>query len=142
MSSLTFPDVNLWLALTYENHVHRTAALTWWISGATGRIGFTRFTQMGLLRLITTAAVMNDKPLTMAEAWQTYDRLFDDGRVTFIPEPADVEIQFRRLAAAPTVSPKVWADAYLLAFAYWHQGQVVTFDRALRNRGVDCLVLA
>lgn len=141
MTLLSFPDLNVWLALIYENHVHRAKALTWWNSPAPRRIGFTRFTQMGLLRLTTTAAVMNGQPLTMPEAWQTYDRLFEDGRVAIIPEPAGVETQFRRLSSLPTASPKVWADAYLLAFAYWHQAQLVTFDRALANRGVDCLVL-
>jgi predicted nucleic acid-binding protein len=50
-------------------------------------------------------------------------------------------MQFRKLSQSPAASPKVWADAYLLAFASGHQGQVVTFDRALENQGERCLVL-
>jgi predicted nucleic acid-binding protein len=40
-----------------------------------------------------------------------------------------------------TTAAAKWADAYLIAFASGHQGQLVTFDRALKNRGADCLVL-
>jgi predicted nucleic acid-binding protein len=38
-------------------------------------------------------------------------------------------------------SPKVWADAYLLAFAAVAGLRLVTFDRALQSRGTDVLVL-
>jgi len=141
MTSLSFPDVNIWLALLYVDHVHRPLALAWWRSDNAERIGFSRIAQVSVLRLLTTAAVMNGQPLTMAEAWQAYDRLFDDERVIFYPEPPGFEAHFRKLANAPAPSPKVWADAYLLAFASGHQGQVVTFDRALENRGASCLVL-
>jgi hypothetical protein len=33
---------------------------------------------------MTTATVMDDKPLTLTEAWRVYDPLYDDDRVTFI----------------------------------------------------------
>ena len=140
MTSLSFPDVNVWLALILEHHVHRAAALEWW--GETdSAAAFTRFTQMSVLRLLTTAAAMDGRPVTMEEAWRTYDRLFEDDRVALYPEPPRVEAQFRQLSQALLASPKVWADAYLVAFASGHQGQLVTFDRALENRGADCLVL-
>ncbi|MEP6540444.1 MAG: TA system VapC family ribonuclease toxin [Bryobacteraceae bacterium] len=141
MTSLSFPDVNVWFALLYADHVHRTSALTWWQSEATEKIAFTRLTQMSLLRLSTTAAAMNGQPLTMTEAWQAYDRLFEDDRVVIFPEPPGIETQFRQLSKASFASPKVWADAYLVAFASGHQGQLVTFDQALEDRGARCLVL-
>jgi predicted nucleic acid-binding protein len=84
---------------------------------------------------------MDGKPLMLNEAWQVYDRLFEDDRVVFFPEPFGLEKDFRRLSTLGTASPKIWADAYLVAFAFCHQGQLVTFDRALENRGSDCLVL-
>jgi predicted nucleic acid-binding protein len=68
-------------------------------------------------------------------------RLFEDDRVAVYPEPPGLGTHFRQLTNAPVASPKVWADAYLLAFASGHQGQVITFDRALENRGASCLVL-
>lgn len=141
MTSLSFPDVNVWFALLYADHVHRASALTWWQSEASERIAFTRLTQLSVLRLSTTAAAMHGQPLSMAEAWQAYDRLFEDDRVLVYPEPPGLEAQFRQLSEAPVASPKVWADAYLVAFASGHSGQLVTFDRALENRGANCLVL-
>ncbi|MBV8707130.1 MAG: PIN domain-containing protein [Acidobacteriaceae bacterium] len=141
MNSLSFPDVNVWLALILDHHVHRTAALQWWNRPDTGQVGLLRLTQTSVLRLLTTAAAMDSKPLTLSEAWQTYDRLYEDDRVALFPEPTGLERDFRRLSSAKTASPKVWADAYLVAFASCHQGQLVTFDRALENRGADCLVL-
>ena len=86
---LSFPDVNVWLALVLEHHVHREHALEWWDRPDSDRIGFSRVTQMSLLRLLTTSAVMDGSPLSMADAWRVYDRLFEDGRVMLFPEPLD-----------------------------------------------------
>ena len=84
---------------------------------------------------------MDRQPATLGQAWQAYDRLFQDERISLYPEPASFEMRFRQLSHSPTASPKVWADAYLVAFAEGHRGRLVTFDRALQNRGADCLVL-
>lgn len=43
-----------------------------------------------------------------------------------------------QLASSP---PKVWADAYILGFAAAAGLKVVTFDRALKARGQDVLLL-
>ena len=132
--------MNVWLALILEHHVHRASALEWWGESDTAAV-FMRLTQLSVLRLLTTAATMDGQPLTMAGAWQTYDRLFEDDRVVVYPEPPGLEAQFRQLSKAPIASPKLWADAYLVAFASGHSGQVITFDRALENRGANCRVL-
>jgi toxin-antitoxin system PIN domain toxin len=139
MSSLSFPDVNVWLALASPEHVHAAAARRWW-EAETGRIAFSRMTQMGFLRLMTTEAAMDGKPLTMAGAWRVHDRLYEDDRVVFVPEPAGVEGRFREYAAGRAASPKRWADAWLLAFAHAAGGTLVTFDRALAARGACCLL--
>jgi predicted nucleic acid-binding protein len=102
------------MALLLENHVHRQAARLWW-EAADATIAFTRFTELGVLRLLTTAAAMDAKPLSINEAWRAYDRLFADERVVFMPEPPEVEKRFRQNARRRTASPKLWADAWLLA---------------------------
>jgi uncharacterized protein len=140
MTSLTFPDVNVWLALSAPEHVHAAAARRWW-EQETGRIAFSRMTQTGFLRLMTMAAAMDGRPLTMAEAWRVHDRLFEDDRVAFVPEPVGVETRFREHSAGPTASPKLSADAWLLAFARDAEGTLITFDRALAMRGARCLLL-
>ena len=96
---------------------------------------------MSVLRLLTTSAAMDGKPLTLTKAWSVYDALFADSRVAFLPEPLDVEREFRRKSTSGIASPKVWADAFLVATAIGHQGQVVSFDQGLRTRGVECLIL-
>ncbi len=62
MSSLSFPDINVWLALATPEHVHATIAKRWW-DEEDGTIAFSRFTQMGFLRLLTTDAVMDPETI-------------------------------------------------------------------------------
>lgn len=123
-----------WLASV--DHVHHDAAASWWETQS-GAICFTRPTQLGFLRLATTAAAMQGKPLTMAGACQAYEWFFDDIRVLFFPEPPGVEAEFRRATSDATTSLKVWADAWLFAVARAAGGVLVTFDRALGERGAQ-----
>lgn len=81
MPGLTFPDVNVWLAILHFEHVHHRIAKSWWETDDSDAICFKGMTQISLLRLLTTAAVMNQKPLSMGAAWSAYDRLFEDNRV-------------------------------------------------------------
>jgi toxin-antitoxin system PIN domain toxin len=139
MNSLSFPDINVWLAVATPEHIHAAVGRRWW-EQETGAIAFSRFTQLGFLCLVTTAAVMDGKPLTIAEAWRVYDRFFEDDRVTFMSEPPGVDKQFREKATGRTASPKIWADAWLLAVAQAAEGVLVTFDKALASRGAHCLL--
>jgi uncharacterized protein len=125
-------------SLATPEHVHATPARAWW-DEESGAIAFSRFTQIGFLRLMTTAAVMDHKPLTMVEAWRVYDRFYEDDRVRFLTEPREVEKLFRERTTGRTASPKVWADAWLSAFAEAGEGRLVTFDTALTSRGALCL---
>jgi predicted nucleic acid-binding protein len=89
---------------------------------------------------MTTGAAMDGRPLTMNAAWSVYDRFFEDDRVVFFGEPPDVDTSFRQRAAGRTASPKVWVDAWLLAVAKAAEGTLVTFDKALSERGAVCLL--
>src|SRR5207247_769294 len=64
-----------------------------------------------------------------------------DDRVAYRSEPEAIEPEFRRQSRLGTSSPKVWADSYLLAFATVAGLKLVTFDRALRSRASEVLVL-
>jgi toxin-antitoxin system PIN domain toxin len=141
MISSTFPDVNVWLALLLENHVHRAAARRWLESAECDLIGFLRVTQMSVLRLLTTSGAMNGRPLRMPEAWAAYDSLFGDDRVAFVDEPRGIEAVFRKYARQNHASPKLWADAWLLAFAECADGVVITFDQALAARASHTVLL-
>ena len=144
MSSLSFPnlavpDMNIWLALASPEHIHYRQALQWWQFYA-GSIAFCRLSQLGILRLMTTAAAMDGKPLGISEAWRVYDRFYEDSRVIFLSEPPSVDETFRIKAGGHSASPKLWADAWLLAVAEAADGVLVTFDKALAARGAHCLL--
>jgi toxin-antitoxin system PIN domain toxin len=141
MPSLSFPDINVWLALLLADHVHRAQAKQWWDSDESEVIAFVRFTQLGVLRLLTTPAAMNGKPLTMRVAWAAYDRLFADDRVAFLDEPREIERHYRQHTRQNRASPKLWADAWLLACAEEAGGTLITFDQALAARSSRCLLL-
>jgi uncharacterized protein len=141
MNSLNFLDINVWLALTWERHSQAEVARSWFERTAEEQFFFCRFTQLGLLRLLTTSAVMGKDAKTMAGAWEIYDQWSADDRVALLPEPEGLDPKFRRLASSRHPSPKVWADAYLAAFASASGLRLVTFDRALGRKAVGCLVL-
>ncbi|MGC9291774.1 MAG: TA system VapC family ribonuclease toxin [Acidobacteriaceae bacterium] len=142
MTSLVFPDINVWLALNARRHIH-TAAAEKWLLGLPPQTGlvFCRFTQMGLLRLLTTEAVMQSEVLTQKQAWKIYDGWFHQGWAVFLQEHADVELGFRRHTLRETASPKDWADSYLAAFSQAAGVHLVTFDRALSQRAKGAILL-
>lgn len=123
------------LALAHARHPHFEQASRW-IGGIpqNDSICFCRFTQLGLLRLLTTQSAMGDDVLTQAAAWRVYDRFFEDARFVFLIEPADLDPELRRRTTRAETSPKRWADAYLAAFAQAANVRLVTFDRALSRQ--------
>lgn len=134
MKSSLFPDVNVWLALTHDRHVHHPLAAQW-LKAKAEPVWFCRFTQLGLLRLLTNEQVMGADVLTQRKAWQAYHRWFEDDRVGFHDEPGSsrLETSFQELSTRSRSSTKLWADAYLAAFARTAGLTLVTFDQALRT---------
>jgi toxin-antitoxin system PIN domain toxin len=143
-SSFLFPDINVWLALTYDGHVHHPIVNAWHQKLANeARLCFCRFTQLGLLRLLTTDAVMgSDQVLTQPQAWSTYDRCFADGRALLLDEPSRIEQRFRALSQDRRPAAKDWADSYLAAFAIEAGLCLVTLDQALYRKAQEGILLA
>lgn len=140
MNTSNFLDANVWLALIWDRHGHSQLAREWFEHVEEGRFLFCRFTQVTVLRLLTTASLMGGDVRTMKGAWEIWDKIASDYRVGFLPEPDDLEPNFRKCSRLSTVSPKVWADAYLLAFAQTAGLRLVTFDRALGSRAEGFLL--
>jgi predicted nucleic acid-binding protein len=68
MNSPLFPDVNVWVALNSEVHTHHATAKQWYDSiPPSTMIVFCRQTQLGLFRILTTAAVMGQEVLTQLQ---------------------------------------------------------------------------
>jgi hypothetical protein len=141
MNTLNFLDANVWLALLWSRHIHSERARRWFEAAGEEQFFFCRFTQLTILRLLTTEAIMGQDTKTMSEAWRVWDRVWADTRIAFLPEPDDLEKEFRSRSRLSSRSAKVWADAYLLAFASVAGLKFVTFDRALKAHGANLLVL-
>jgi hypothetical protein len=90
-------------------------------------------TQLGLLRLLSNAAVMGSDVCTPAQAWEVYDAIASDTRFETIPEPEGLEAFLREYTVSGQVSQKMWRDAYLAAFARAGRLRLVTFDGGFRK---------
>ena len=145
--TLLFPDVNLWLALSVADHTHNSVAWRWLKLLADDRkLAISRYTQLGLLRLLTSSPVMGDQTLRLGQAWSVYDHWLEDPRVAFYAEPRNVETAFRLITEPfdKQKATKAVGDCWLLAFAKEIDATLVTFDRALfafaRKQGLGAII--
>jgi|SRR5271154_5132899 len=142
MTSLVFPDINVWLALASDAHVHHVAARSWFESLEDDEeLVFCRFTQLGLLRLLTLGGIMGKSVRTQQQAWAIYDAFVLEGSARLMQEPETLEQSFRRFADHDTASPQDWGDSYLAAFADQAGLRFVTFDKALAGRVSGAVLL-
>jgi uncharacterized protein len=126
-------DINVWLAMTWEQHPQHVPAANWQNTVESGQLLFCRLTMMGLLRLLTNQAVMGDSTMNVAAALQVYDQWREDPRVEMAHEPSGTETPFRqalsRFGRLPAT--KAIADCYLVGFAETAGAHLVTFDKGL-----------
>lgn len=126
-------DINVWLAMTWDQHPQHRAAVRWRQSEHDARFLFCRLTMLGFLRLLTNQSVMGDSSVTLDGALQIYDQWTQDPQVSVAPEPRGTEDLFR-LALSPLSgqrATKAIADCYLVAFAGAAGARVATFDKGL-----------
>jgi len=126
-------DVNVWVSLAFETHAHHQSASTWFASVDDASCLFCRLTQQGLLRLASNPKAMGIAAVSLADAWKLYDTLSRDSRVGYVDEPIGVELLWRSYTNRKTVSPKLWTDAFLAAFAQVSGLELVTFDKAFHQ---------
>lgn len=143
MTSLIFPDLNVWVALSLRAHEHHKTAWDWYHSlRAEEELAFCRLSQLGLLRLLTTERVARHETLSQVQAWEVYDRWIGAGGAVFMDEPFGIETELRFYTDRESPSPKEWADSYLVAFAAAASLPLVTFDRGLSQRYARSILLA
>ena len=123
------PDVNLWIALTFAEHVSHEVAMEWVALAKSDTIALCRVTQMGFLRLLTNSRVMGGDVFTAERAWRLLDRIRDDDRVVFISEPSGLEHIWRTMTGYHKEGANFWTDTYLAALAGATGHTLVTFDR-------------
>src|SRR5262245_11560985 len=142
-------DINTWMALTLETHLQPAPARKWYEAAVLtrGDLVFCRQTELGFLRLITQAAVMNQcgaAALSNSEAIEFLANVLHDAAVSHADEPATTRNLWLELAAWPQPGPKMWMDAYLAAFAITLGAEIVTFDggfKSFQSRGLNLSIL-
>lgn len=136
------PDVNVWLALVDENHVHHSAAQHYWQHQAASSVAFCRVSMLGFLRLSTHRSVLS-RPLFPAEAWGIYQQYLDAVDVCFLDEAPALEEAFKELTCQSGFSQYLWTDACLAAFARSVGCRLVSFDSDFaRFPNLDFLLLS
>jgi toxin-antitoxin system PIN domain toxin len=136
-------DVNLWIALVADQHVHHPAASRWFRNLGDDKLAFCRVTQMGFLRLLTNKHVMQEEVVGPDQAWETYRALRSDWRIRYLAEPVELAELWHSFTLGRATSPNLWTDAYLCAFVHAAGLTLVTFDSKIPKRpDVSCLVLA
>ena len=144
-SKICLPDINVWIALTWDRHIHHPMAREWFFSSERNSTAFCRITQMGFLRLISNPKVMGEDTVSQREAWKIYERLSRDHRVFFAPERPEVEGVWKRHSLSAFAGKNLWTDAYLAAFAGVRSWRLVSFDKGFRRRkttGFELTILA
>jgi len=134
--------VNVWFALVHEIHPHHGIVKTWGESlDSDAIVYFCRFTQLGLLRLLTNRSAMGEDALTQSQAWSAFDALLANPGNRMMEEPPGFDPLFRHHTNRDEVSTKQWADGYLAAFALGAGIKLVTLDRALAGRVKGAVLL-
>jgi toxin-antitoxin system PIN domain toxin len=142
MGKTLLPDINFWLALVFDTHLHHPAAKSWFDQLTDEVCSFCRVTQYGFLRLANNPKLFPTDAMSLTAAWQLDDTTLADARVAFADEPANLESGWRQHAHGSAFAPKLWGDAYLAAFAEAGAFEVVTFDTGFRKyRNLACTIL-
>jgi len=68
MNTLSFLDANGWLALPWNRRSHSERAVLWFEQACDEQCFFCRFTQITVLRLLTTEKVMGTDTPSMSQA--------------------------------------------------------------------------
>ena len=126
------PDVNVWLALCSDRHVHHRIAAQW-LDSVQAPVFFSRVTQMGLLRLLTNIRVMEDDVLTPQRAIAVYQELRADERVEFIGEPAEAEERWLAMMSGPAASGSLWDGCVSGSGCRVRSLRIVSFDGGMRR---------
>ncbi|MCC6359444.1 MAG: hypothetical protein IT450_11935 [Phycisphaerales bacterium] len=139
-------DVNVWLALAFPAHAHHALAVSWFRGVTPARPAcFCRATQQGFLRLATNPMFLracNITALANQQAWAALEQLMASPSVAYREEPTGLVPIWQRLGAIPSMSTKIWMDAYLAAFAGAAGLEMVTLDQGFSQfAGVPTTIL-
>ncbi len=153
------PDVNVWVALSFSQHPHHDCAQRYWQStierhnasqaqnaeAIAEQIHFCRHTALGMARVLLQTSAILMQPLTLADAWATYQRYRLLPEVSFVGESRD-GLEFDTaigsfIAAQQALPIRFWTDLQLASLAHLHGLRVVTFDTDFKRFNLDQLLV-
>lgn len=128
------PDVNVWLALAYDQHPHHAATVGYWHTqqSQVASLWFCRVTMLGLTRLLCQPAVMQSDVQTLEQSWKLYQGFMAKPFVSMLTEPNNVD-QALGTFIDSELSAKHMTDAYLAALAKSSSLRLVSFDRGFNR---------
>jgi toxin-antitoxin system PIN domain toxin len=133
VASIDLPDINVWLALTAEDHPHWPLAEKYWNEHSAAQIAFNAVTMLGLVRIASATVALGPRPLTPVAAWEMYLAWRSRPGVAYVNEPRGCSAALNSFVASGLVTPRLWTDAYLAAFAVAAGLRLITFDRDLER---------
>ena len=137
-----FLDVNVWIALTTQEHPHHERAATYFKLEAQPILGFCRITALAYIRITTQRHTVGGEPLSLSEAWENYQKLLALQEVRMFFDPDRLDEVMENWIEQGLASTKTFTDLYLAAFAKAGSFRLVTFDKDFqRFPGLDLLHL-
>jgi len=121
-------DVNVWLALAIEEHVHHQSAAAYWSRTAGSTRYFCRLSAISLVRLLMQPKLMGDRALALPTAWALYRSFSDLPGVAMLAEPMGIDAALDDLVRSKLPS-RLFTDAYFAALARSAGVRLVTFDK-------------
>jgi uncharacterized protein len=129
------PDINVWLALAYDQHTHHQQALHYWqesLADDTQRFWFCRVTMLGFIRLLCQPTVMQGDARSLKQAWGMYSQFLQLPCVTQMTEPNELDQTLQALIL-PDLHPRHLTDAYLFSLASSRGLRLVSFDKVFQQ---------
>ncbi|MDO4706194.1 MAG: PIN domain-containing protein [Comamonadaceae bacterium] len=122
-------DINVWVALLDEQHVHNLAAIALWKRPGL-RIATCPLTENGALRISAMPGLNRGRPASLTSIRQAMRHACQDVNHQFWPDDlslvADEALDFTRISGHNQIT-----DAYLLALAVKHGGALASFDQRI-----------
>lgn len=125
-------DLNVLIALTDTEHVHRERAKRWFLSSGKENWGVCPLTESGFIR-VTTNPAMRTSAITLEKAIVILQSLRGHPGYCYWPiSDAESWVAVTAPFAARVSGHQQVTDAYLLGLAIKENGVLVTFDRGLK----------
>jgi len=135
--SVVLYDVNIWIALAFDKHPHHALATgAFNEADSLSPAAFCRTSQQAFLRLVTTPAIQECygiREIANEKAWKVWEDLILLPQVGWLDEPPGLQELWGHYGSNRSVAPKVWADAYLAAFAKAYDIEFLTLNDDFRK---------